>query len=114
MATIYDKYNIKFCLVEPGGIKTHFLVNVENSLDYPDDTIKDMYQKTIDGFTKAMSGPSSQTPEEVAKVIKEVIDNPVNLRTQTNDGPKFLAKTKFVDPTGNQGIQMIKSRFFPQ
>ena len=70
------------------------------------DALKEMYRTVTE---------HSQTPEEVASIIKRVLlSSTPHLRYQTNSqyGPGEV-QAKFSDPTGDKAIELMEKRFYP-
>ncbi|MEO1449795.1 MAG: SDR family oxidoreductase [Bacteroidota bacterium] len=114
-------FNIKFSLVEPGGIATAFMDNaVSKTVDTEGQLVAGAYapifQKYIAGAqSRAGSEEASpyQTGKEVAEVILQVAqtENPP-LRIRTSAWAEELCKLKTqADPDGTQLVNQIIERF---
>lgn len=101
-------FNVKFTLVEPGGISTEFASSVFKNLEKAGGVTGD-YQPILNKFVTAMQSRSKaeleriyQTGEQVANIIAKVIENenpPLRLRTSDWANEFTALKTKG-DPDG--------------
>nr|WP_294894435.1 SDR family oxidoreductase [uncultured Pedobacter sp.] len=101
-------FNVKFTLVEPGGIATEFANSVFKGLEKSGGITGD-YQPILDKYVASMQNrPKAdleriyQTGEQVAKTIAEVIENenpPLRIRTSDWANEFTSLKTK-ADPNG--------------
>lgn len=111
--------NYRCSLIEPGPVTTSFTQNAKFLREGIDISSADeKTQQLLKAALKEMYSnvqTQSQTPEEVASIIKSVIlsANP-HLRYQTNSkyGPGEI-QAKLSDLTGDKAIQLMERRFFP-
>ncbi len=115
---VQPNFNIKFTVVEPGGIKSEFANNVlnqfQNSGGMLDDEYKPILEKYIAGSqNRSDSGDIYQTSEEVAQVVLNCIQSenpPIRLRT-SQWGEKFCRLKTELDPTGHNLQQQVIQQF---
>jgi len=118
LAPTLRKFNIRCSLIEPGPVTTSFNENAKLLREGIDiSTAGEKTQQLLKTALKEMYRSvqsESQTPDEVAALIKSVIfcSNP-HLRYQTNSkyGPGEVP-AKLSDPTGDKAIQLMEKRFF--
>jgi len=80
---------------------------------FSDEGVKLYWDKFVDGIKSNLASSNAQTPEEVAEVIKTVIDaEKPNLRYQTGPASNQVGAFVRVDPTGNASVQAQVARFF--
>ena len=111
--------NYRCSLIEPGPVTTSFTQNAKFLREGIDISSADeKTQQLLKAALKEMYNnvqTQSQTPEEVASIIKSVIlsANP-HLRYQTNSkyGPGEI-QAKLSDLTGDKAVQLMERRFFP-
>lgn len=106
---IQPSFNIKFTSVEPGGISTEFATNVLKQLQSTGGMREDAYRPVLDKYvgkiqsrSKESQAQTHQTPDQVADVVIECIENPEPpIRTRTSPWSNEFCdlKTK-ADPTG--------------
>jgi hypothetical protein len=61
--------------------------------------------------TKSVFAQSAQPPDEIAKLIVDIVTNNLNdFRYQTSELSKRIAQLKFTDPTGKQIVTLSGSR----
>ena len=114
---IQPNFNIKFTVVEPGGIKSEFANNVlshiQNSGGMYDDEYKPILEKYIGGSQARSNSQQDiyQNSEEVAAIVADCIqsqDPPIRIRT-SEWGEKFCKFKTNLDPTGKHlQAQVIK------
>lgn len=118
---VSEPFNIKFSLIEPGGIATEFMNNaVAKTSNEKGEMVSGEYtsifQKYIEGAqSRASSGELSpyQTAEEVAKVVLQVVqtENPP-LRVRTSDWAEDMCRLKTqADPDGTKLVSQVKEYF---
>jgi short-subunit dehydrogenase len=112
LAPLLKAFNIKINMIEPGPIATDFVENVVKILSPDlDSKTKHIFEVYIAEMKATFKPEFAQTGEQVAQMIKDVIEaeNPP-FRTQTNS---FIrpGDQKFHDPTGNAGINLAYERF---
>ena len=102
---IQPSFNINFTSVEPGGISTEFansaLKQFQSTGGMKDDEYRPILEKYIGGAQNRSEGVY-QTPEQVAEVVVECIENaepPVRIRTSEWSNTFCELKTSS-DPTG--------------
>lgn len=120
MATYMNKYfNIKFTLVEPGGISSEFAKNVFSHVEQSGGVLEDEYKPILDTYIgKAANRSSSegiyQTPLEVASIIlSEAIQAekpPLRIRT-SSWAEKFCELKTSQDPDGLKLIKNVEQQF---
>ncbi|MFW3612632.1 SDR family oxidoreductase [Staphylococcus caprae] len=103
---VQPKFNVKFSVIEPGGIQSEFTNNVMAQLDstggIQSDEYKPILNTYLNGLKKNYGPGSSQTSNEVAQVILNTIENeepPIRTRTSPWSETFTELKTK-ADPTG--------------
>lgn len=116
MATyIQPNFNIRFSLVEPGGIRSEFASSILKQVEqsggmYQDDYLPILNQYVQGSGSRTDSG-AYQTPDEVAEVIVDCINNenpPLRIRTSQWANDFCQLKTN-ADPDGNlQTKKVIK------
>lgn len=112
-------FNIKFTVVEPGGIATGFGKSATQKTlgaGLPDDEYLPVIQKYISGMQKRASSGESQTyqqPGEVAQVILDIALSGKNIiRTRTSEWAENLCSYKTqADLTGNLQNEKIIKQF---
>lgn len=116
-----EPFNIKFSLVEPGGIATEFMNNaVARTANENGEMASGAYKPIFDTFLqgaqdRAASGDTSsyQTPAQVAEILLELAkeENPP-LRKRTSEWAEQFCELKTkADPTGNKLLQEVKAQF---
>ncbi|WP_375560019.1 SDR family oxidoreductase [Bernardetia sp. OM2101] len=115
-----DAFNIKFSLVEPGGIATEFMKSAVEKTTVEGELAKGEYlpifEKYMAGSQKRASEsniPVYQTGKEVAQVIVEVAKNenpPLRIRTSQWADEFCHLKTQ-ADPTGLKLVNEVKKNF---
>jgi short-subunit dehydrogenase len=102
---IQPSFNINFTAVEPGGISTEFansaLKQFQSTGGMQDDEYRPILEKYIEGAQNRSEGVY-QTPEQVAEVVVECIENPeppIRIRTSKWSNEFCNFKTQ-ADPTG--------------
>lgn len=113
-------FNIKFSILEPGGISTEFMKSAigNTTVDgqFATGEYEPIFAKYLEGNQRRANEEAEntyQTPLEVAEVIAEVAadDNPP-LRKRTSKWAEEFAKLKTVgDPDGKKLIEQITSTF---
>lgn len=119
LAPTLRKFDIRCSLIEPGPVTTSFTQNAKFLREGIDISSADeKTQQLLKAALKEMYNnvqTQSQTPEQVASIIKSVIlsANP-HLRYQTNSkyGPGEI-QAKLSDLTGDKAVQLMERRFFP-
>lgn len=108
--------NIKVSLVEPAAIRTPFFANAQRHLDFADPGVKALWDRFVAGMAASSTDTQfAQTAEEVAEVIKTVVDaEKPHLRYQTGVASKAVAAGVRVDPTGDASVQAQLARFFKE
>lgn len=115
LAPVVKRMGIDVVLVEPGAVRTEFVANVLQKgtpAALPTDE-SDAYGRLLAAYREGTNAAyaSGQTPDQVADVIVEACtaDSP-HFRYQTSDFIKMIVGKKFVDPTGDSGIQLSGAR----
>lgn len=110
---VQPKFNVKFSVIEPGGIQSEFTNNVMAQLDstggIQSDEYKPILNTYLNGLKKNYGPGSSQTSNEVAQVILNTIENeepPIRTRTSPWSETFTELKTK-ADPTGKIQQQRV-------
>ncbi|EPR66769.1 SDR family oxidoreductase [Cyclobacterium qasimii] len=116
-----DPFNIKFSLVEPGGISTEFMNNAivkttNEKGEMASGEYAPIFKKYIEGSqnrSKSESLPLFQESVEVARIILQVAtsDNPP-LRIRTSEWAENLCQLKTqADPDGGKLVKQVKEYF---
>ncbi|MFW3458911.1 SDR family oxidoreductase [Staphylococcus caprae] len=110
---VQPKFNVKFSVIEPGGIQSEFTNNVMAQLDstggIQSDEYKPILKTYLNGLKKNYGPGSSQTSNEVAQVILNTIENEEPpIRTRTSPWSKTFTEIKTkADPTGKIQQQRV-------
>lgn len=120
LAPTLRKFNIRCSLVEPGPVTTSFNNNAKSLREgidssTADDKTQALLQEALKEMYRTVTS-HSQTAEEVAHIIKNVILScKPHLRYQTNSeyGPGEV-QAKFSDVTGDKAIDLMEKRFYPE
>ncbi|WP_341224823.1 SDR family NAD(P)-dependent oxidoreductase [uncultured Arcticibacterium sp.] len=118
---VSEPFNIKFSMVEPGGIATEFMTNavaktVNAKGELATGEYAPIFQKYMEGAqNRGQSGTESlyQSSLEVAEVILQVAlsENPP-LRVRTSEWAENLCKLKTqADPDGTKLVNQVKEYF---
>ncbi|TBR43849.1 SDR family oxidoreductase [Marinomonas agarivorans] len=114
---IEPNFNIRFTVVEPGGIRTEFANNVlaqfQQAGGMIDDEYKPILEKYIGSAGNNRSDDLYQTADEVAAVIVGSINDltpPFRLRT-SNWSNDFCELKTAADPTGDKQIERVRRAF---
>lgn len=110
---VQPKFNIKFTVIEPGGIQSEFTNNVMSQLQstggLKDDEYKPILDKYLGGLKENYGTGSSQTSEEVAEVILKTLEmNEPPIRTRTSEWSETFTQLKTkADPDGKEQQQGV-------
>lgn len=111
-------FNVKCSLIEPAGIRSEFSNRVRGDVQRTGGILSDDYAPVMKEYLEGSQrrgefDESGQTPEEVAKIILQSIEQPeVHLRTLTSDVARTLTAIKTSgDPTGNLLQAEIRRNF---
>lgn len=114
---IQPKFNIKFTVVEPGGIKSEFVNNVlsymQKSGGMYDDEYKPILEKYVGGSQARSDGSIYQSSEEIAAIVADCIQTenpPIRMRT-SEWGEEFCKLKTDLDPTGKNTQEMVIKTF---
>ena len=113
---IQPGFNINFTLVEPGGIHSQFANNVlkqfQETGGMRDDEYRPILEKYIGGAGNRGEGVY-QTPDEVAQVVIECVENPdPPIRTRTSEWSNEFCELKTkADPTGKLLQENVYKKF---
>lgn len=116
---VTPSFNVKFTLVEPGGVSTEFVNNVmgvSNLATLPDDEYKPVLQKYLDSARNRSSNEQAyiyQRPDQVAAVIVSCLENqnpPLRVRTSPW-AEEFCNLKTAADPDGLKLNSLVVSRF---
>lgn len=116
---VTPSFNVKFTLVEPGGVSTEFVNNVmgvSNLATLPDDEYKPVLQKYLDSARNRSSIEQAyiyQRPDQVAAVIVSCLENqnpPLRVRTSPW-AEEFCNLKTAADPDGLKLNSLVVSRF---
>jgi NAD(P)-dependent dehydrogenase (short-subunit alcohol dehydrogenase family) len=116
---VTPSFNVKFTLVEPGGVSTEFVNNVmgvSNLATLPDDEYKPVLQKYLDSARNRSSNEQAyiyQRPDQVAAVIVSCLENqnpPLRVRTSPW-AEEFCNLKTDADPDGLKLNSLVVSRF---
>ena len=105
---IQPSFNIKFSLIEPGGIRSEFgnnvLAQVAQSGGMLDDEYLPILQKYIGGVQGRSETGVYQTCDEVAKVVLDCVNHPnPAVRVRTSDWSNAFCELKTqADPEGRK------------
>ena len=109
--------NIKFTVVEPGGIKSEFANNVLNYMQKSggmyDDEYKPILEKYVGGSQARSDGSIYQSSEEIAAIVADCIQTenpPIRMRT-SEWGEEFCKLKTDLDPTGKNTQEMVIKTF---
>lgn len=96
---VQPKFNVKFSVIEPGGIQSEFTNNVMAQLDstggIQSDEYKPILNTYLNGLKKNYGPGSSQTSNEVAQVILDTIENEEpSIRTRTSPWSETFTELK--------------------
>jgi short-subunit dehydrogenase len=121
MATyIQPTFNVKFTLIEPGGITSEFANNVlsqyGNQQAEDEDEYAPVLQKYIDGAKKrsaSQAGSIYQDPSEVAECIIDVFNSAhPPLRIRSSDWANAFCQLKTqADPDGTRLVKKVHEQF---
>ncbi len=119
---VQPAFNVKFSMIEPGGIATEFVSNVMGKVQttggIPDDAYKpvlDLYMGGIRARAAMGETRSYQTPQEVAAVVLDCVNRenpPLRMRTSAW-AEKFTEFKTAADPDGGRQQAMVVSTFLP-
>lgn len=119
---VQPAFNIKFSMIEPGGIATGFVSNVMGKVQttggIPDDAYKpvlDLYMGGIRARAAMGETRSYQTPQEVAAVVLDCVNRenpPLRMRTSAW-AEKFTEFKTAADPDGSKQQAMVLATFLP-
>ncbi|UDI79272.1 SDR family oxidoreductase [Staphylococcus taiwanensis] len=108
---IEPEFNIKFTVIEPGGIQSEFMANVMNQIETSGGIKEDEYTPLFNSFMSGIKENyglgASQTSSEVAQVIVDTIEmEEPPVRTRTSPWSEAFTKIKTeTDPDGKK-LQM--------
>jgi len=120
LAPTLKVFNVHVSLIEPGPIITDFVANAVTRMEdvsksTADDKTKEIFatyrQRMLAGFNPEMGQTGLQVAECIKKVL-EMENPPFRYCTPTHPAFATIAQLKYVDPTGNQGIELAYKRFF--
>lgn len=113
---IQPSFNIKFTVVEPGGITSEFANNVMKTSELPKDTDTDEYAPLFKQYFEEARArfaksaiPVYQTSEQVADCVVDVVNSenpPLRIRTSEWANEFCTLKTQ-ADPTGNKSVAKV-------
>ncbi|MBO1199057.1 SDR family oxidoreductase [Staphylococcus simiae] len=110
---VQPAFNVKFTVVEPGGIKTEFTNNVLSQLETTgginDADYTALLNSYLGGLKENYGLDASQSGAEVARVILNVIEDanpPIRIRT-SDWAERFTAIKTKADPTGKKLQQQV-------
>ncbi len=119
---VQPAFNIKFSMIEPGGIATEFVSNVMGKVQstggIPDDAYKpvlDIYMGGIRARAAMGETRAYQTPQEVAAVVLDCVNRenpPLRMRTSAW-AEKFTEFKTAADPDGGKQQAMVLATFLP-
>lgn len=113
---IKPSFGINFTAVEPGGIATEFTNTVLAQMAQTGGMLEDEYLPILQKYaaTRAnrQDADASQTPDQVASVVMQVMDNPEPpLRIRTSAWSEAFTKLKTgLDPDGRKLQQMVTAQ----
>ncbi|WP_212003188.1 SDR family oxidoreductase [Chitinophaga sp. HK235] len=111
-------FNVKFTIVEPGGIRTEFRNNVFKQVNSSGGILEDAYKPLLESYIASGESRSSsyQSAEEVALLIAGVVaaeNPPLRIRTSTW-AEKFCEYKTQSDPTGLLQVEDVARNFGQQ
>ena len=119
---VQPAFNIKFSMIEPGGIATEFVSNVMGKVQttggIPDDAYKpvlDIYMGGIRARAAMRETRAYRTPQEVAAVVLDCVNRenpPLRMRTSAW-AEKFAEFKTAADPDGGKQQAMVLATFLP-
>lgn len=113
LAVEVKPFYISVSIVEPGYLTTNFSAKI-GTKEIPNNP----YQPTLDTIQSSLkdrlayvkSLPSSQTPEEIAEFLFNIVQDPhPKLRYQTSEEATKDVSTKLLDLTGERFLQSLKN-----
>jgi NAD(P)-dependent dehydrogenase (short-subunit alcohol dehydrogenase family) len=114
---IQPSFNVKFTLVEPGGIKSEFANNVMEQVTQSGGMLEDEYLPILQKYIGGVQGRNDtgiyQTCDEVSAVVLNCIqsENPP-IRTRTSDWSNEFCQLKTqADPDGKRQQQTVIDTF---
>ncbi|PNZ70813.1 SDR family oxidoreductase [Staphylococcus croceilyticus] len=103
---VQPEFNVKFSVIEPGGIQSeftnNFMAHLESTSGIQEDEYLPLFQSYMGGLKNNYGLGASQTSAEVAQVIMDTIekeDPPIRVRTSAWSEDFTRLKTE-ADPTG--------------
>ena len=113
---VQGPFNIKFTLVEPGGIQSEFANSAMKQVNETGGILQDSYLPILQKYMGGMKerGTSAyQTVEQVADVVLRIMENPAPpLRLRTSQwGQDFTQLKTGLDPDGTQSRDMVVKTF---
>ena len=114
---IQPSFNIKFSLVEPGGISSEFGNNVLSQVEQSGGMLEDEYLPILQKYIGGVQGRSEtgiyQTCDEVADVVLDCVNNPnPPVRVRTSDWSNGFCELKTqADPEGRKQQQSVIETF---
>ncbi|RMG33978.1 MAG: SDR family oxidoreductase, partial [Methanobacteriota archaeon] len=114
---VQPKFNIKFTLVEPGGIRTEFANNVLKNLQASGGISHEAYlpilQKYIENAQNRMTGDIYQHPDDVAAVVVQcALQQDPPLRIRTSEWSENFCRLKTgLDPDGKKLQKQVVDTF---
>lgn len=119
---VQPAFNIKFSMIEPGGIATEFVSNVMGKVQTTGGIPDDAYKPVLDIYMGGIRAPAAmretrayQTPQEVAAVVLDCVNRknpPLRMRTSAW-AEKFTEFKTAADPDGGKQQAMVVSTFLP-
>jgi len=114
-------FNVKFTIVEPGGIRTEFASNVFSNVQANGGVPEDEYKPIMDAYLakareRAGAGGVYQTAQEVADVVVSCVesaDPPLRCRT-SEWGENFCRLKTTADPTGRLQLATVAVELPPK
>ncbi len=110
---IQPEFNIKFTIIEPGGIQSEFMPNIMNHLTQTggiqEDEYTHLYNSYVSDIKENYGHDASQSTHEVAQVILKTIEmKEPPIRTRTSDWSETFTNIKIkLDPDGKQQQKQV-------
>lgn len=107
-------------MIEPGPVATQFNASAKMLREGIDiSTADEKTQQMLNAALKVMYHSVqtvSQTPDEVASIIKSVVLSPnPHMRYQTNSKYRTAeVQAKLADPTGDKPSQLVEKKFYAE
>lgn len=111
LAVYLDKWNIQVTLIEPAGVKTTLALDAPLGKRFIEETF--CFTKFCTEGKKALetSMEYHQSPKEIALLVSRILkEKHPHLRYQTNGIASAMAKSRFIDPSGDSSLASKKRK----